>query len=300
MDDMYLRQRYSRNRPSRAKKRNTADGFDFKTKLRVQILFCIIILLLSAGVKNMNTPMANKVSSTIKQTISYDIDVTGFLKKVDSTLRTVSGKPDSDFSQPAVETNANPDTKDDVDKKIDYSTVSDKEENTTTSEPAVSAEQSPEDSASPETVPQKNTSDSKIGFLEVPVYGTISSGFGERVHPIKKSNEFHKGIDIAAKMGEPVKAALDGEVTEAAFEKTYGNYIKISHQDGMATVYAHCLSLSVKKGVKVKKGDKIAKVGSTGDADGPHLHFEVWKDGEAQNPLDYISLPVKSDINSKN
>ncbi|NLD45888.1 MAG: M23 family metallopeptidase, partial [Clostridiaceae bacterium] len=118
--------------------------------------------------------------------------------------------------------------------------------------------------------------------------GVIGSFFGERVHPIKGNTEFHKGIDIEAQNGTAIKAAYDGEVVEAGEEATFGKYIKIKHDESITSLYAHCSSLNKKKGEKVNKGDIIAKVGSTGLSQGPHLHFEIWKDEEAVNPLDYI------------
>jgi murein DD-endopeptidase MepM/ murein hydrolase activator NlpD len=77
---------------------------------------------------------------------------------------------------------------------------------------------------------------------------------------------------------------LNGEVLEATYEVTYGNFVKIKHDDDLTTIYAHCSVLSVKKGQKVKKGQVIAKVGSTGDSTGPHLHFEVLKNGSPVIP----------------
>jgi murein DD-endopeptidase MepM/ murein hydrolase activator NlpD len=127
----------------------------------------------------------------------------------------------------------------------------------------------------------------------IPVGGIIGSFYGERVHPIKKTILFHKGIDIEAQSGTPIKAAYEGEVVEADMEETYGNYVKIKHNDGLTTLYCHCSKLLVNKGKKVNKGDVIAEVGSTGSADGPHLHFEVRRDNSPVNPLDYIVLTDK-------
>jgi len=121
----------------------------------------------------------------------------------------------------------------------------------------------------------------------------LGSAFGNRVDPIQKIVKFHYGIDIEAEKGTQIKAALAGEVLVSDTDPTYGKYIKIKHNDGITTVYAHCSSLLVKKGQKVKQGSVIAKVGDTGAAVGPHLHFEVWKDGKPLNPLNFIKVPVK-------
>lgn len=122
----------------------------------------------------------------------------------------------------------------------------------------------------------------------MPVNGKLESSFGNRIHPIKKKEELHKGIDIAANNGDSIKAALDGIVIEAQFEASYGNYVKIKHDETFTTLYAHCSKLLVKKGDKVDTESLIALVGATGEALGPHLHFEVRKNGACVDPLEYV------------
>lgn len=133
----------------------------------------------------------------------------------------------------------------------------------------------------------------KYTFI-TPVNGAQSSPFGWRTDPYTNNEKYHYGIDIEANKGVPIKAALGGQVIQAATDPSYGNYIRIQHGDGIITAYAHCSVLSVKTGQKVKQGDVIGKVGDTGAAIGPHLHFEVWKDGKALNPLNFIKLSVKN------
>lgn len=122
------------------------------------------------------------------------------------------------------------------------------------------------------------------GFLR-PVNGPIVSGFGMRFHPILKVNRMHTGVDIAAPHGTPIKAAADGEVVFAGYRRGYGNTIIIDHGGGVATLYAHCSALAVGEGATVKQGQVIGYVGATGLATGPHLHFEVRRNGEPVNPL---------------
>ena len=93
----------------------------------------------------------------------------------------------------------------------------------------------------------------------------------------------HKGIDIAANQGTPIQAATDGQVEVADKNNDYGNFVKIK-QGAVLTVYAHCQKLKVKQGEKVKQGDVIAWVGSTGKSTGPHLHFEIRLSGRYINP----------------
>lgn len=120
-------------------------------------------------------------------------------------------------------------------------------------------------------------------YMNSPSRGSISSNFGMRW------GKMHKGIDIAANFGARINAALDGTVIYAAWQEGYGNVIKINHGDGIETTYAHCSVIKVKKGEVVKTGEKIGEVGSTGNSTGPHLHFEVRKNGEAINPQDYMN-----------
>jgi len=122
-----------------------------------------------------------------------------------------------------------------------------------------------------------------------PVNGEISSGYGSREDPFKPWKEaFHKGIDIAADYGTDIRAAASGKVTMASNIDVYGNSIIIDHGNGITTFYSHASKLLVKEGQTVKKGDVIAKVGSTGRSTGPHLHFEIRVNGSAVDPLEYL------------
>lgn len=121
-----------------------------------------------------------------------------------------------------------------------------------------------------------------------PVKGVTSSGFGFRMHPILNKVKFHYGTDYAAASGEPVYAFADGAVLIADDSDTFGKYAVVSHSDGYRTLYAHCSKLLVKSGDKVKKGQKIALVGATGEATGPHLHFELMCSGTYLNPEFYV------------
>ena len=114
----------------------------------------------------------------------------------------------------------------------------------------------------------------------------ISSGFGWRIHPIYGVQGFHYGIDIPARLGEPVYASNNGTVIVAEYNESYGNYVVIDHGNGTQTLYAHNSALCVTVGQKVLKGDVIAKIGSTGDSTGCHCHFEIRVNGERVNPLD--------------
>lgn len=124
----------------------------------------------------------------------------------------------------------------------------------------------------------------------VPSSSTISSKYGYRIHPISGVNKLHAGIDISAAGGADIVAADSGTVILSSFGYNggYGNYVIISHGNGITTRYAHCSDLCVSVGENVTKGQVIAKVGSTGSSTGNHCHFEVRINGESKNPLNYL------------
>jgi murein DD-endopeptidase MepM/ murein hydrolase activator NlpD len=122
----------------------------------------------------------------------------------------------------------------------------------------------------------------------VPSRNNISSGFGYRIDPISHTRKLHKGIDIPAPKGTTVIAAESGDVLIASEVSGYGKTVVIDHGNGLWTWYGHNSALFVEEGDKVKRGEKIAEVGSTGDSTGNHLHFEVRKNQVAVTPLPYL------------
>jgi murein DD-endopeptidase MepM/ murein hydrolase activator NlpD len=129
-------------------------------------------------------------------------------------------------------------------------------------------------------------------LMKTPINGArISSNFGKRKHPISGYTRLHKGTDFAAPTGTPVYAAGNGTVQRASRNGGYGNYIKIKHTRGYETAYAHLSKYAkgIKAGKKVKQGDVIGYVGSTGASTGPHLHYEVYVDGK---PVNVMSLKL--------
>lgn len=120
-----------------------------------------------------------------------------------------------------------------------------------------------------------------------PVSGIKSSGFGYRLHPIENKVKYHYGTDFAANTGTAVTAFADGVIVAAGDSDSYGKYMIIDHGDGYSTLYAHCSELCMGCG-EVNKGDVIARVGSTGAATGPHLHFELMCNDTYLNPEFYL------------
>ena len=124
-----------------------------------------------------------------------------------------------------------------------------------------------------------------VYFGVKPVIGNISSRYGA-VESVR--NHTHQGLDIRAPQGTPIKATADGEVTYAGWRGGYGNFIVIRHSDEVETYYGHCSKLYVNVGDKVKAGDVIAAVGSTGHSTGNHLHFEIRVNGSSVNPQNCV------------
>ena len=122
----------------------------------------------------------------------------------------------------------------------------------------------------------------------IPVKGTVTSRYGKReATEVVSAN--HAGIDIGADTGTAIYAAMDGTVTVSSSEGEYGKHIDIENGE-ILTRYAHCSKLLVKEGQKVKQGDKIAEVGSTGNSTGPHLHFEIRRENRTINPEKIIKF----------
>lgn len=127
------------------------------------------------------------------------------------------------------------------------------------------------------------------GFLlRTPVDGArITSGFGMRQHPILGYTRMHQGVDFGASTGTPVLAAGDGVVVESGWKGGYGNWVRIRHAGGWETGYGHLSAYArgLRPGARVRQGQVVAFVGNTGQSTGPHLHYEIWRDGDRVNPL---------------
>lgn len=147
---------------------------------------------------------------------------------------------------------------------------------------------------------QKNDFESLLGKLEAqknllahtpairPVGGWVTSRFGYRQSPFTGKREFHKGLDIANRIGTPIIATADGTVSYSGMKGMLGNLVIIDHGHGLVTRYGHIDTLEVKVGATVKRGQVIARMGNTGRSTGPHLHYEIRLNGVPVNPTKYI------------
>ena len=125
------------------------------------------------------------------------------------------------------------------------------------------------------------------GSLQRPVPGAVSSNFGKRRHPILGYTRMHKGMDFRAGYGTPILAATDGRVTRAGWAGGYGKQVRIAHAGGLTTSYSHMSRITAKPGQRVRQGQVIGYVGSTGLSTGPHLHYELYRNGTAINPASF-------------
>ncbi len=137
--------------------------------------------------------------------------------------------------------------------------------------------------------------DGPVGALVAGAH-RVSSNFGLRLDPFSGKERAHHGLDIAAPAGSPVLAAADGVVRYAGKRGVYGNVVILSHADGTESRYAHCNTLGVRAGDRVDAGANIATVGSTGRSTGPHLHFEVRRDGTPVDPSTWLKNEDPSQV----
>ncbi|MFW5789710.1 MAG: peptidoglycan DD-metalloendopeptidase family protein [Bacillota bacterium] len=133
-----------------------------------------------------------------------------------------------------------------------------------------------------------NSSRSSGTNLSWPVDGNITSDYGNRQHPVTGRNDFHSGVDIAAPHGTKVQAAESGTVNFVGWMGGYGRVVIIDHGNGYETFYAHNSQILVSEGQNVNRGSGIARIGTSGVATGPHVHFEVHQNGNHQNPMSFL------------
>lgn len=143
------------------------------------------------------------------------------------------------------------------------------------------------------TVMESRLFDQKIKKLMVPTQepvagGNLGSAFGWRIDPMNGRSALHTGLDFPSDTGTPILAAAGGVVVTQEYHQAYGNMVEVDHGNDLVTRYAHASRVLVKKGDLVKRGQKIAEVGSTGRSTGPHLHFEVLVDGIYQDPQKFL------------
>ena len=249
-------------------------------RMFIQIIICLIIYGVFYLVSNKNFIFSSVIINKTDSILNYDIN---FKQLYEDSLSRINF-----FINKWKEQNNTENIKQKEVSESDSNTV---ENNTIENDESVQQE---ENLASIDTDVQEEDTEktqmekdadflkSKYSFIK-PISGKVTSRFGEREVLISGMTSNHKGIDISANKGTPIKASTDGQVEEASSNSQYGKFIKIK-KDDMLIVYAHCKELKVSKGDKINQGDVIATVGATGVATGPHLHFEIRLNNRYINP----------------
>ena len=266
MKSSYNRASNKRNRNYSNKKKKE----EILKKNLIQTIICIIALAAFVLINNINVPFTSNISKKINSILSYNIDFKSVYKDVETFARDsgifTSGKSEDSDEPEEME------------------------------EIVLQVHEEKEDDNSEEEFRDgfpRNTCEDEIDInrdVIAPVKGNVGSEFGMRNHPIYGREIFHYGIDIEAEEGTPIMAAMGGKVEKTARNDGYGNYIIINHEEELFTLYAHCSEIIAEEGQEIKIGESIAKVGNTGNTSGTHLHFEIWKDKKALNPLYYITI----------
>lgn len=297
-EEIYKRRkgRYSYGRDNRALKVSVKEekNFSLFKKMILQIAICFVIYFIYYLIQNSNYIFSEEVLAKTKEILSYDIDIaslyeytTNFLSEKMSLIENDTTPTNEITEQNTVDgenKEDNEENKNEGENNEENNGVGGAEiDNALTEDTSLA-------SSKEETKPQTNEEYIKTNFsFEKPVEGVVSSEFGQRNsdNPIVSKN--HLGIDIAAKTGTVIRAAMDGKVTVSSKIGDYGQHIKIVNND-VTTLYAHCSKLYVKEGDVVTKGQEIAEVGETGKATGPHLHFEIIRGITYINPRNILQF----------
>lgn len=238
----------------------------------VQLLVCALVVLLVFGLYKSGSPSFQTLKNTCSEMFAKDMDSA----ELKETLQRVSAfvfQPQSD------KTETEPSAQSEDESLPTENTAADDLTGAGGEDLLYATEKT---SFSPLTV---------AGTFTVPVeYTRVTSKFGYRVNPVTNEYGFHSGIDLAAPEGTPIRAAFTGTVKQVASSAGRGNYIVLSHDNGLETMYCHCSEIIAVEGENIRSGEVIALVGSTGQATGPHLHLELWLNGIRYDPAWVLGL----------
>ena len=277
-------------------------------KMLVQIIISVVIYFSMYLIQNIQTNNSEYIVNETKYILNYDTNFAEKYYKVKEYFTTTYNKivkkeeisKLNEANQEVVENEIRNVNEENINEQIQEENEEILKENIQLNEEQVNeniqAEEIVENEVIEEVQNNENKSQMELDAEYVkktisvtkPIEGTITSGFGDR-EPTEIISAFHQGIDIGAVTGTSIKSAIDGTVIEACYEGEYGNCVKVKNGT-ILTVYAHCSSLCVSNGQKVSQGQEIAKVGATGKATGPHLHFEIRNENRYIDPkliLDY-------------
>lgn len=279
--------RVAGNSVNRAKKEKVSL---FK-KMILQLAICAMIYIIFYLIKHGNYIFSEEVINKTKEFLSYDINFGNLQNQISVFINSSKDKlwnENIDTNEVNSQTNTVEEdaTNKEAENKIE-------ETNTVGGIGGAATNEVVEDEGEKKEE-KKSQAELDIEYVKenysfiIPVKGTVTSRYGKReATEVVSAN--HAGIDIGADTGTAIYAAMDGTVTVSSSEGEYGKHIDIENGE-ILTRYAHCSKLLVKEGQKVKQGDKIAEVGSTGNSTGPHLHFEIRRENRTINPEKIIKF----------
>ena len=320
-EEIYNRRRENEYRVSttRVSVENNENTFVNKRlkKMIIQIILCMTIYFVFYYITNNNYTISADLKNKCREILSYDISLSEMYKKISIQVTSIKEK----YQQMIENVEQDNNEKEEQGEKIDNEESQEQkvEENGEVENQKQNVEQQNNgENANEEVEPQANIEENiggpieeianaelkigqekelteeeqmkkdseeikeKISFIK-PLEGIVTSNFGWRNPKSSTVSKYHTGIDVGAKEGTNIISATNGKVVLASSEGSYGNHLKIQVED-ISIIYAHCLSLEVKEGDEIKQGQIIAKVGSTGNSTGPHLHFEIRRENRYVDP----------------
>ncbi len=326
MENAMVRPRYNR-RPVQSKRRRRAPNANggLGRLMSRQLIICVLLLLIICIARSLHFSAADFVTEKVKYAITFNVElksVFSYVEKMALEIRNSISPSPADTQTSSTDQTSSSALKTDAAQASGAGQPVNTEAGGTDE---ASASQTPGDTASlsstmtsedtgEEQFPEENATESNTieassaienetsvlaassekpenqsGMIP-PAEGTLISRFGEVAGESAGTGKLHKGIDIKVGKGTAIRAVLDGKVAETGSAPAYGGYVRLLHEDGLQTIYANCSKMIAQKGDVVKKGDAIAEVGGMDTSVGVHLHFEVWKDGSAVDPLNYINV----------
>ena len=260
--------------------------FSLYRKMAIQILLCVLIYLVFSLIKEANYLFSENVISKTKEFLSQDINFEVISSRVNEFWQNNKDKFSIFTNNEEQNVNNEHNTNvENINQNTENNTSQNEQANneTTGIGGASSTENNQVDENTKKSQMEIDAEYIKKNFeLQLPVKAKVTSAYGKRESDEIVSAD-HSGIDLGVVVGTTVLAAMEGTVTVVSNEGEYGTHVKIVNID-VTTIYAHCSKILVKKGAKIKKGQKIALSGNTGNTTGPHLHFEIRRDERTVNP----------------
>ncbi len=283
-EEIYQRRREANYRINEARVNVNNSGKDYRLLKRTifQIITCLLIYFIFYTARNSDYIFSKEFLKQVKEILSYDISIEEISQNMQNWLENEApANEEENNSKEITETE-----KQQYDEKTEGNSTETKEEKIEPQEQTLSVTE--ESSSISESMTDAEYIKYNFSIIN-PLSGTITSRFGVREPTTPTVPKYHTGIDIAANTGTKFVAAMSGKVVQVSSEGDYGNHIKIQ-KDDIYTLYAHCSNIYVKEGEEVNQGQEIGEVGETGNATGPHLHFEIRREDRYVDPDDVLDF----------